>query len=81
MKIKGVLFPLTEYSALLTKARNLIMKKEAEEEETSPGPPAAGSMFASFLTSPDVEDDNRPEKSYRGSGNVTVHNCEDYVNR
>ena len=74
-------FLLTECSELLTKARNLIMKKEEEEEETSRESPAATSRFASSLTSLDVEDDNRFEKSYRGSGNVTVHNCEDYVNR
>ena len=58
------------------------MKKEAkDEEETSPEPLAVASMFASSLTSPDVEDDNRPEKSYWDSGKITVHNCEDYVNR
>ena len=75
------IFLLIDSSELLIKAKNLIMKKEKEEGEIAPGSPTAASIFTSSFTSPDVEDDTRSEKSYHGSGNVTVHNCQDYVNR
>ena len=55
------------------------MKKEEVEDAMSPESPNEISIFAS----PEAEndDDNKSQKSYRGSGNVTVDNAEDYVER
>lgn len=67
---------------LLTRAQNLLVKKE-EPGDNHPESPQADSAFASTFDSPQKEkdDDESSEKSYRGSGNVTLHNADEYAER